>query len=370
LAGQRVFFRRGKQRQLLQSSKALSQLTWEEYSTKIGVSSYNVLRAIYLSERNSLPLPVVNQAVQFLRDDEWKSWVRDFREEHWGQVKGGSISLKAWHMRMKQNPRKYREVQCSRFCSSRNYKYMTSAGYEVRSSFELFLAENLIVNRVPHQYEPMVRCGDYILFPDFYVRGGSGNALIEICGFRFKQVWKRLCKKLRIYLSHNLVDLVIVAYPKHNEKYAMAVAERFNDSVQFTTLENMPGLLSMLKRLQGELVSFRIVTEAEALRRCRQVDGKRIHWQRLLATTPRELWIETLVTCGLSEIEVKRIREIDSVQVRLIEATRLVTKSGRVPREALVEMIAGTCNGSAGDHFGSMGNLVRIADSPVLEKFR
>jgi len=47
-----------------------------------------------------------------------------------------------------------------------------------------------------------------------------------------------------------------------------------------------------------------------------------------------------------------------------------VIKSGRVPREALVEMIAGTCNGSAGDHFGSMGNLVRIADSPVLEKFR
>jgi hypothetical protein len=66
----------------------------------------------------------------------------------------------------------------------------------------------------------------------------------------------------------------------------------------------------------------------------------------------------------------KRIREIDSVQIRLVEATRLVVKFGRVHRKALVEMIAGTCNGSAGDYFGSMGNLVRITDSPVLEKFR
>jgi len=171
-------------------------------------------------------------------------------------------------------------------------------------------------------------------------------------------------------LSHNAVDLLIVAYPRHNEKFAMAVAERFNDSVQFVTLERMPDLLWMLKRLHGELVSFRIVTEAEALRRCRQVDGKRIHWQRLLATTPRELWIEVLATCGLTETEAKRIREVDSVQARLIEATRLAVKSGRVPREALVEMVAGTCNSSAGYHFGFMGNLIRMADSPILEKFR
>jgi hypothetical protein len=53
----------------------------------------------------------------------------------------------------------------------------------------------------------------------------------------------------------------------------------------------------------------------------------------------------------------------------LLEATRLATKLGLVPREALVEMIAGIYNGAAGDYFGSMGALVRLAESPILERF-
>lgn len=370
MAGQRVFLQQGKQRQLLELSKNLSQLTWEVYAAKIGVSSYGVLRATYLNERNSLPIRVLNQAVQYLKDENWKSWVIGLREEHWGQAKGGSVSLRAWHARMRRNPKSYREVQSSRFRASRNYKYTTSAGYEVRSSYELLLAENLIANRVPHQYERMIRCGEHILFPDFFIQGSSSKALIEICGFRSRQNWKRLCEKLSIYSSHDVVDLLIVVYLKHDESYARAVAERFVDSVQLVTLEDMRSLLSMLERSQSGLMPFRIVTETEALRRCRQVDGKRIHWQRLLTTIPRESWIETLVACGLPEAEVRRIRGIGPVKARLIEAARLALKSDLVPREALVEMIAGTCNGAAGDHFGSMGNLAEIADSPILEKFR
>jgi len=60
---------------------------------------------------------------------------------------------------------------------------------------------------------------------------------------------------------------------------------------------------------------------------------------------------------------------INEIDTRLIEATRLAGRVGFVPREALVEMIAGTCNGAAGDHFGSMANLIAAADSSPLEKF-
>jgi hypothetical protein len=45
-----------------------------------------------------------------------------------------------------------------------------------------------------------------------------------------------------------------------------------------------------------------------------------------------------------------------------------VTKS-LVSLEALVEMIAGTYNGTAGDHFGSMAALVVLAETRKLEKF-
>jgi hypothetical protein len=47
----------------------------------------------------------------------------------------------------------------------------------------------------------------------------------------------------------------------------------------------------------------------------------------------------------------------------------LTIKLGLVPREALVEMIAGTYNGAAGDCFGSMGALVLLAETPISEKF-
>jgi hypothetical protein len=133
-------------------------------------------------------------------------------------------------------------------------------------------------------------------------------------------------------------------------------------------MEDMSGLLRMLIRFKNELAPIQIVTEVEVLRRSQQTNGKAIHWQHLLATTPRHAWIATLATCGLSETEVGRIRKGASIEERLIKATQLALNSGRVPREALVEMIAGTCNGSAGDHFGSMNNLLAIAYSG-LERF-
>lgn len=354
---------------MLQLSKNLSQLTWEDYAAKIGVSNYNVLRATYLNERNSIPVHVLNQVVQRL-DDDWRSWIVCFREEHWGQVKGGSVSLKSWHARMRRNPGTYRELQSSRFHASRNYNYRTSAGYEVRSSYELHFAENLIVNLVPHQYERMIRCGEHLLFPDFLINGDSGTVLIEICGFRSRKYWKRLCEKILLYASYKVADTLIIAYLRQDEGKAKAIARRFGPVAQFVALEDMQSILSMLGRAHRALMPFRIVGQYEALKRCRHVDAKRIHWQRLLMTIPRERWIDTLAILGLRECEIRRVRRFDAVKARLVEAARLALRSGFVPREALVEMIAGTYNGAAGDHFGSMANLAAVAESPTLEKLR
>ena len=164
-------------------------------------------------------------------------------------------------------------------------------------------------------------------------------------------------------------SLIIVVYLGQDKDRASAVATEFGDSVKFVAFDDIKGLFSILRAHHLALKSTRFVKESEALKRCRQVDGKRIHWQRLLKTVPRESWIETLRNFGLPARKVRRIRMINEIDTRLIEATRLAGRVGFVPREALVEMIAGTCNGAAGDHFGSMANLIAAADSSPLEKF-
>ena len=168
----RVIFHKGRQKQLLRLSKQMSQLTWEGYSSYVGSTSYNALRAAYLNEHCSLPQTMLEKVLQFVSDDNWKSWIVDFREPHWGQAKGGRISLNAWHARMRHYSAKYHAVQSRRFRKSRAYKYRTSAGYEVRSLYELVIAENLIKNLVPHQYEKMLRCGERLLFSFFSSSGG------------------------------------------------------------------------------------------------------------------------------------------------------------------------------------------------------
>jgi len=128
-------------------------------------------------------------------------------------------------------------------------------------------------------------------------------------------------------------------------------------------------MFSILQRFGVALDTVRLITESEALKRCRRIDGQRIHWQRLLRTIPRKQWIETLEACGLPHQEVSVIRSIDDLNTRLIKATRVARRFGFVPREALVEMIAGAYNGAAGDRFGSMANLIFVADSAAAEKF-
>lgn len=129
----------------------------------------------------------------------------------------------------------------------------------------------------------------------------------------------------------------------------------------------MGNLLQSIAGSRNPLRKIRIVSLAEALRACRRVNGKRYHWYRLLKTVPRDQWVETLVHCGLPEAEVEQIRRIPGCKKRLIEAIRLANKHRFVPREALVEMIAGAYQSAVYGHFGSMSSLARAAEGAFQE---
>lgn len=161
----------------------------------------------------------------------------------------------------------------------------------------------------------------------------------------------------------------MLVYLKKDRLLAAALADGFYGNVQLAKLDDMSGLFSILQRFGVPLSPVRLVTESEALKRCRRIEGKRVHWQRLLNTIPREQWIETLEACGVPHKEVRVVRSIGDMNARLIKATRVAKGLGFVPREALVEMIAGTYNGAAGDRFGSMANLIFAAESAAAEKF-
>jgi len=122
----RAVYAKGKQREFLKHAKELSRLNWELFASHIGISSYNVLRATYLNERNTLPVAVLSKAAHLFKDATLCSQIVGFRPAHWGQSKGGSISLKKWHATMRKKPKSYHDLQSRRFLKARSYNYETS----------------------------------------------------------------------------------------------------------------------------------------------------------------------------------------------------------------------------------------------------
>ena len=110
----RVVFAKGKQKEFLMHAKQLSRLNWERFASDIGVSSYNVLRTTYLNERNTLPITVFRKAAPLFDHTTWSNSIVGFRHAHWGQVMGGSISLKKWHAAMRKKPKSYHDLQSGR----------------------------------------------------------------------------------------------------------------------------------------------------------------------------------------------------------------------------------------------------------------
>src|SRR5207249_10954127 len=92
------------------------------------------------------------------------------------------------------------------------------------------------------------------------------------------------------------------------------------------------------------------------------MNGKRFHWHRLIQTLPKDQWVDILVRRGFSRAEIEKVRVISDLKKRLIEAIRLADSHQIVPREAMIEMMAGAYQSSVCHHFGSMNNLALAAD--------
>ena len=363
MTGYRAVFVEGKQKKFLTHAKELSRLSWERFASDIGVSSYNVLRATYLNERNTLPVTVLAKIAHFFNDATWLSQIVGFRRSHWGQAKGGSISLKKWHATMRKRPKSYHNLQSRRFLKARSYNYETSYGYEVRSLHELLVAENLIANGVSHRYEPAVRCGNHTLFPDFLAKTGFGRVLIEVSGFRAPQTWIRLSDKLKLYLSCKAADRILVVHLKQDSETALKVARQLGSLIRTISISDVRHLLHSVVSSKDSLGNVRIISIAEALQSCRRMNGKRFHWYQLIQKVPKAEWVAILVRCGFSEAEIEEVRKISDLKKRLIEAVRLAGSYRFVPREAMIEMIAGAYQSAVCHHFGSMNNLALAAEA-------
>jgi glycine betaine/choline ABC-type transport system substrate-binding protein len=93
------------------------------------------------------------------------------------------------------------------------------------------------------------------------------------------------------------------------------------------------------------------------------MNGKRFHWYQLIQKVPKAEWVAILVRCGFSEAEIEEVRKISDLKKRLIEAVRLAGSYRFVPREAMIEMIAGAYQSAVCHHFGSMNNLALAAEA-------
>jgi len=362
MTGYRAVFVEGKQKEFLTHAKELSRLSWERFASDIGVSSYNVLRATYLNERNTLPVTVLAKIAHFFNDATWLSQIVGFRRSHWGQAKGGSISLKKWHATMRKRPKSYHNLQSRRFLKARSYNYETSYGYEVRSLHELLVAENLIANGVSHRYEPAVRCGNHTLFPDFLAKTGFGRVLIEVSGFRAPQTWIRLSDKLKLYLSCKAADRILVVHLEQYRETALKITRQLSSLIRTISISDMRHLLRSVASSKDSSGNIRIVSLGEALQVCRRMNGKRFHWYRLIQTLPKDQWVDILIRRGFSRAEIEKVRIISDLKKRLIEAIRLADSHQIVPREAMIEMMAGVYQSSVCNHFGSMNSLALAAD--------
>jgi predicted nuclease of restriction endonuclease-like RecB superfamily len=92
--------------------------------------------------------------------------------------------------------RRYHEIQARRFLDSARYRYLTSAGYEVRSIYELIVAEGLISNSIDHKYEPMVWLHNRVCIPDFIAKAGEKHVFIEVTGMKWHVKYRQLKLKL------------------------------------------------------------------------------------------------------------------------------------------------------------------------------
>src|SRR3989475_13297857 len=189
--------------------------------------------------------------------------------------------------------------------------------------------------------EPALHCGNHTLFPDFLAETGFGRVLIEFSGFRAPQTWIRLLEKLKLYLSCKAADRILVVHLEQYRETALKITRQLSSLIRTISISDMRHLLRSVASSKDSSGNIRIVSLGEALQVCRRMNGKRFHWYRLIQTLPKDQWVDMLVRRGFSRAEIEKVRIKSDLTKRLIEAIRLADSHQIVPREAMIEMMAG-----------------------------
>jgi hypothetical protein len=134
------------------------------------------------------------------------------------------------------------------------------------------------------------------------------------------------------------------------------------------SLNDMKRLLHSVASSKDPLGNVRIISLGQAMQACRRINGKRFHWYQLIRSVPKAQWATILIRCGLPQGGIEKIRKVSGLKKRLIEATRLADSQRFIPREAMVEMIAGAYQSAVCYHFGLMNNLALASEDRVGKK--
>ena len=259
----RCIFDKGKQKELVLFAKNSLGLTWRNIASKLGVG-YTTLRD-WRDEKYSMQHNAFTKLVEMCPQcDTFREFIADVKEDHWGQKlgghntkqrkrgffdphyakqsiswksAGGQIGSKRWHAMMKtKKPREYHQMQHEKIKQSLKYKYKYE-GQKYRNILELEVAKVLAESGLTFEYEPFLKCGDKVYFPDFVVDG----TIIECTYWHdTKQRAKELRQKIDGYSKLKFQKILIVTTQRYSEEYSRLLEIA---NVRVITLDNLREVL-------------------------------------------------------------------------------------------------------------------------------
>ncbi len=132
-----------------------------------------------------------------------------------------------------KNPKKYYNMQYSKFKKVMGYKYKTKRGEKVRNWFERDVADYLHNLKIDYEYEPLVNIGKKYFYPDFLI---NGKVIIECTAwedeynaYKLKEKIAHLEKKYSVYV---LIPKHLYRYYKILDKCLIVGLDKFDPVAQ------------------------------------------------------------------------------------------------------------------------------------------
>ncbi len=255
-------FKTGKQKELIE--KAISKSGSErKLSHLIGISKGSIYS--YKKEQYNLSYSVLKKLAEFLNEPITKYYPSVIEElpSNWGRKIGGincvakkkeegifdkhliklrkasSKYMKNLHKEMKsKSPIEYYRSQYEKFKKiAPGYVLKLSDGTPVRNSLEQSVGNFLLQEQIKFEYEPCIKVGEKVYFPDFKV----GNTLIEVTGWKHpnEDKLRNLKNKVKNYKTNRYQ--IILFIPKNIRKFYKPI-----DCSLISTLSELKTVLNAL----------------------------------------------------------------------------------------------------------------------------